>query len=275
MYATLTMEFSPTFVLLQQEAYLAKGSLSIGLTALRNAVLPDKATFYTGFFNTSIAFERIMKLIVVIDHMLQHNGKPPNTTKLRSYGHNLQSLYSSCVDTGHRNGLLVTPPTASSLEEKILKFLSEFNTTSRYYNLDALLVVPSSYNEPLSVWDSILDLVLVNDVPQKKMYRCMMQAQITHELIADYITAVQHGMNGKLLSVPEVFSVPAKHELTAPYAMVHIFNLLNPLLQIAATVGRLAFYGPPTRSTPLAPLLNEFFVHFSGSDAEIRRKKRW
>jgi len=35
------MSFPTTFVLLQQEAYLAHGSLSIGLTALRNATFPD------------------------------------------------------------------------------------------------------------------------------------------------------------------------------------------------------------------------------------------
>ena len=37
--------FSATFVLLQQEAYLTRGTLGAGLTALRNATFPDKATF--------------------------------------------------------------------------------------------------------------------------------------------------------------------------------------------------------------------------------------
>ena len=69
------MIFSPTFILLQQEAYLARGTLSAGLTAMRNATFPDKEAFYSGFFNTSIALERIMKLIVVARSEERRVGK--------------------------------------------------------------------------------------------------------------------------------------------------------------------------------------------------------
>lgn len=269
------MPFTPAFVLLQQEAYLARGSLSVGLTALRNAVFPDKATFYSGFFNTSIAFERVMKLIVVIDHMLQHGHTPPSIAELKRYGHSLKSLYASSVAAANRIGLTFAVPAANSLEERILVFLSEFATVSRYYNFDALLTAPSSYAEPLGAWESIMDEVLIQDVPPKKIQARLAQAQLAHDLLAGNMAAIQHGMNGQLLSLPQVFSTPAKHELAAPYAMVRLFNLLTPLLKTAGEFGRLAFYGPPRPSSPLAPLLHEFFVHFTGSNAKIRRKKRW
>ena len=99
------MPFSPTFVLLSQEAYLTQGSLSVGLTALRNAKFPDKATFYSGFFNTSIAFERLMKLIVVTDHMIHHRFAVPSKAELKAYGHDLVSLYASCVAAAARAGV--------------------------------------------------------------------------------------------------------------------------------------------------------------------------
>lgn len=269
------MPFSPTFVLLQKEAFLAQGSLSVGLTALRNAVFPDMATFYSGFFNTSIAFERVMKLIVVIDHMLQHNHTPPNIPELKRYGHNLKSLYASCTAAANHIGLAFTLPVANSLEERILLFLSEFATVSRYYNLDALLATPGSHAEPLGAWESIMDAVLIQDVPAKKVQAQLARAQLVQSLFAENMTAIQHGMNGQLLSLPQVFSTPAKHELAAPYAMVRVFNLLRPLLRTADEFGRLAFYGPPKPPSPLAPLLHEFFCRFSGRDEEIRRKKRW
>ena len=95
-------EFSRTFMLLQHEADLAEGSLSVGLTALRNATVADKRQFYSGFFNTTIAIERLMKLIVVVDHMLSNSFVPPTKRELKSYGHNLMTLYQSAVDTAPR-----------------------------------------------------------------------------------------------------------------------------------------------------------------------------
>lgn len=269
------MPFSPSFVLIQQEAFLAQGSLSVGLTALRNAAFPDVATFYSGFFNTAVAFERVMKLIVVIDHMLQHNHTPPTIPELKRYGHNLKLLYASCIAAANRIGLKINRPVANSLEERILLFLSEFATVSRYYNLDALLDTPGSHAEPLGAWESILDAVLIQDVPANKVRAQLARAQLLHSLFAENMTAIQHGMNGQLLSLPQVFSTPAKHGLAAPYAMVRVFNLLRPLLRTAEEFGRLAFYGSPQQPSRLAPLLHEFFCQFSGRDAEIRRKKRW
>lgn len=269
------MTFSPTFVLLQQEAYLARGSLSAGLTSLRNAIFPDKAAFYLGFFNTSIGFERVMKLIVVVDHMLQNGYVPPTAAQLKAYGHNLVALYSSCVVAAQRIGLPVNSPPTGSIEERILCFLSEFARWSRYYNLDSLQTAPSTYTDPLATWDSILDTVLTSDVPPEKTKDKLKQAQVAHDLLASNMRAIQHGMSGNLLSLPEVFSTPAKHELAVPYAMVRVFKILKPLLRTADELGRLAFYGPPRSSSPQAPLLHEFFVHFQGTDAQIRRKKKW
>lgn len=269
------MSFTPTFVLLQQEAYLACGCLSAGLTALRNAAFPDNALFYSGFFNTSIALERVMKLIVVIDHMLQHGGKPPSIKELKDYGHDLSSLYRSSIKASIRIGMPCCVLRPDSLEMRILLFLSEFSTASRYYNLNALLSVPSSHAEPLGVWSSIIDEVLVQDVPPKKLLASLAHAHMLHELVVDSTFAIQHGMNGELLNLSQVFSIPVKHELAAPYAMVRLFNIINPLLRTAGELGRIAYYGPPRPPTPLAPLLHEFFVDFTGSNADIRRKKRW
>ncbi|MBN6152780.1 hypothetical protein JR065_20835 [Xanthomonas sp. AmX2] len=270
------MTFSPTFILLQQEAYLARGSLSAGLTSLRNATFPDKGAFYPGFFNTSIGFERVMKLIVVVDHMLQNGYAPPSKAQLKAYGHDLVTLYSSCVAAAQRIGLsAVRNPVIGSTEEKILAFLSEFARWSRYYNLDSLQTAPSTYTDPLATWDAILESVLATDVPSEKARQKLQEAQLTHDLLANNVRAIQHGMSGKLLSLPEVFSTPVKHQLAVPYAMARVFRLLTPLLQALDELGCLAFYGPPRPPSPQAPLFSEFFVHFRGTDAEIRRKKRW
>jgi len=270
------MSFPPTFVLLQQEAYLVHGSLSIGLTSLRNATFPDKATFYSGFFNTSIALERLMKLVVVTDHMLQHNFSVPSKVELKDYGHDLVTLYASCISVAERNGINgVLSPSCGSIEGKILNFLSEFAIHSRYYNLDALRATPTNYSDPLAGWEVILNEIVNHDVPKTKVKSELARATDKHELMGDYVYAIQHGMDGTLLPLEEVFTLPVKHALATPYVMVRVFRLLTPLLKIIDEVGNKGFYESPRDGGPYVPLFGAFFVYFGGSDAEIRRKKRW
>lgn len=270
------MAFSPTFVLLQQEAYLASGSLSVGLTALRNASFPDKASFYSGFFNTSIAFERVMKLIVTIDHMLENSFNAPTVRELKSYGHDLESLFSSCVSIGQKHQIESLEPLPNdSVELEILQFLSEFAKKSRYYNLDALSSAPSSYQDPLDRWGNILERIFSVDIPQAKKQKRMSQAAEMHNLLSGSVQAVQHGMDSTLLGLDDVFNLPAKHELAVPYAMVRVFNILSPLLELASELGHKGFYDSPREIGPQCPVLSEFFVYFRGTAAQIRRKKRW
>lgn len=270
------MPFPPTFVLLQQEAYLAHGSLSIGLTALRNATFPDKATFYSGFFNTSIALERLMKLVVVTDHMLKHAFSVPSKKELKAYGHDLVSLYTSCISVAAHHGIAsISAPMPGSIEDNILNFLSEFATHSRYYNFDALQSAPTNYSDPLAGWEAVLNEVLNHDVPKNKVEAKIARAKAIHELMGEYVHAVQHGMDGTLLPLEQVFTLPVKHDLAAPYVMVRIFRLLSPLLKIVDELGRKGFYESPREIGPYVPLFGESFVYFGGSDAEIRRKKRW
>jgi hypothetical protein len=270
------MSFSATFVLLQQEAFLASGSLAAGLSALRNATFPDKAAFYSGFFNTSIAFERVMKLVVIADHMLQHSFAVPSKADLKNYGHDLVALYASSVAAAARVRVKnVVTPKPGSIEEQILAFLSEFAKFSRYYNLDALGAVPTAYGDPLARWDEIIEDVLSHDVPKAKIKAQQTEAEAMHDLMASNTLAIQHGMDGKRLPLRQVFSLPGKHILAAPYVMVRVFRLLTPLLETVSELGERAFYGSPRNTGPHVPLFGEFFVHFGGSDAEIRRKKRW
>lgn len=243
---------------------------------MRNATFPDKAAFYSGFFNTSIAFERIMKLIVVANHMLQNSFNSPTKNILKTYDHDLVSLYESSVSAAVSAGVEgVNMPTLGSIENQILEFLSEFAKSARYYNLDSLATTPSISKDPLAEWEIILKRVLSQDVPKAKMQTLLAQAQQMHDLVAGNVMAIQHGMDGKLLSLPEVFSIPVIHQLATSHVMVRVFNLLTPLLETISELGDQTFYGSPQSAGPQAPLFKEFFVHFGGSPAEIRRKKRW
>jgi hypothetical protein len=232
------MQFSARFKYLQNEAFLTHGSLSIGLTAIRNAAHPDKPTFYSGFFNTAVAFERLMKLIVVTDHMIGHSYSVPSRAELKGYGHDLVSLYSSCVAVAARVGVGgMKMPAAASLERELLEFFSDFATHARYYNLDGLSTASPSYEDPLARWDRLLAKVLDSDAPKKKIQELRNRASRISGAIADVTLTVQHGMDGRLLTLEEVLAATQAHALAAEFAMIRIFDLLTPLLELIGKLG--------------------------------------
>ncbi len=272
------MSFGPAFAALQSEGFLAQGCLAAGLTALRNAQFPDKASFYTGFFQLSIALERVLKLVLIIEHMRNNRFRPPSKADIEHFRHNLVRLYQECEPVAVSIGVTsFQVPANGSLEENILNFLSEFATKSRYYNLDSLESTPSGYGDPLKAWDKILSNVLETDVPASKRHHRVTQAKAIHGLIEDSIHVLQHGMDGRLLSSEAAFVLPAEHEIAAPYVMVRVFAVIRPALSLLGELARRAFEDnlKIDRKTHHVPLMHEFFQLFDGTAAEIRRKKRW
>jgi hypothetical protein len=92
MYLGMSKKFS----LLTQEAYLTKNALlsSFDLLLKANFFQDRDGYFYSGFFHLSIGLERLMKLVVVCDFMLKNKYNTPTTKQLKSYGHNINELYS-------------------------------------------------------------------------------------------------------------------------------------------------------------------------------------
>jgi len=272
------MAFGPAFAALQNEGLLASGCLAVGLTSLRNAQFPDKAAFYTGFFQLSISLERVLKLVLIIEHMRKNAFRPPTKFEIKQFGHELVRLYGECERIAHSIGVVrFGMPAKGSVEAQIVNFLSEFATKSRYYNLDSLGSSPSGYDDPLRAWDNILSNILKTDVPVSKAEQFVTQARLVHDLFEDSIHVLQHGMDGQLLSSEDAFVVPARHEVVAPYAMVRIFAIIRPALSLLGEIARQAFAEnlKNDRDFHHIPVMHEFFQLFDGSPAEIRRKKRW
>src|SRR5258708_2646489 len=62
--------------------YLFHSCLTQGLAALRNANLHEIEQYYTPFFQLSIGLERLMKVIVIIDHAARNALSLPTTAIL-------------------------------------------------------------------------------------------------------------------------------------------------------------------------------------------------
>ena len=133
------MQFSPTWYLLEQEGLLAQACLCNGLTALRRANLGDKkGLFYSAFFELSIGFERVLKLVLFLVLLARNQLLTTNRKTIEAYGHQLRALFDAAkaVCTA-RNVTALDGFQAVSLPIVILGFLDDFaHPGGRYSNIN-------------------------------------------------------------------------------------------------------------------------------------------
>jgi len=139
------MRFADSFVLLQQEGYLIRTSLAQGLTALRNANLSDKGQYYAAFFGLSIGIERLLKVILILDHTARNSLNAPPTSALKRQagrtGHDLTALFvaaQALQSSRDPHPLAFMRP--QTLEHDILTMLKSHDVTGLQHTLANLLM---------------------------------------------------------------------------------------------------------------------------------------
>jgi hypothetical protein len=135
------------------EAILSANNLAVGLTCLRRYDFSDKGQFFTGLFAYSIGLERILKLILILDHY-HLRGTPPGNDDLRALGHHLDGLLEKAREINLRRALRADASAlADDLVVRAVAIVSEFARRSRYYNLDVVTGASTRGGEPLARWD--------------------------------------------------------------------------------------------------------------------------
>lgn len=163
-----------TFDLLQNEGFLMQGCFKSSLSILRAAPDAQPGHYYAALFNYSIGFERLLKVLLLLDNW-HRERKFPNNNELRQYGgrsgHNLGKLYKSAIRLFPRYG--VNWKDTYELDEidgDFLTFLSDFANGSRYFNLNALTDSSESAEspDPIKRWECLLYRVYAIDVAKEE-----------------------------------------------------------------------------------------------------------
>lgn len=121
-------DFSREEKLLLIEGSLTAFALADGLDCLRKANVYEKGMYYKAFFSLSIGLERLLKLIIMYEYRIRNNGNFPDNKEIKTKGHNLYEMFN----------IVVPEILENDLYNNIIKFLSNFAKTTRYYNLDVL-----------------------------------------------------------------------------------------------------------------------------------------
>jgi hypothetical protein len=272
------MPFPDSFLLLQQEAYLIRTSVAQGLTLLRSANLGEKGHYYGAFFGLSIGLERLLKVIIILEHMARNDLTPPARKTLRTYGHDLIELFSTALaiptDKSPHPLAAVAP---GSIESDILTQLSDFGEAcGRYANLDSL-AIGRPQADPLAAWKTIIERILDEDVPNRKKERARRTALALTTAFSDCASVRAHDLDKQPLSLQQWFEVPQLHELAASRAVVHVFRILCPMKELLEIVDLRLMLETQRRGLqePVAPCVHEFLDFVLRDESVTLRKKRW
>ncbi len=267
---------SQSWHFLNQEAYLIASCLGNGLTAIRQAPKKGTGEWYTAFFQLSIGLERLMKAIIIVDHINRHElAALTNQVLKNKYGHDLITLLESVgkldVETKPNPASTISK---SSTAYQILQFLDGFSKRSRYHNLDSLTGLQSGV-DPLSDWGSILARIIADDVPKKKREKILAEANLVAMLIGNCSIVIAHGLDKSPLTAEQYFQEPGLHDVAAGYAVCHFLEIARPLESVLSDLTHTS-YGVFGGGVAHVPDMWEHLVFLRETRcSDIRKRKLW
>lgn len=275
------MTFSATWFLLEQEGLLAQSCLCNGLTALRRANLGDKkGMFYSAFFELSIGFERVLKLVLILDHMAHNHLVPPNSKTIEGYGHKLRSLFDAAKKVCAAHG--VTALNAfqpDSLPIVILGFLDEFaHPGGRYSNINKLTGHRhQAMADPIARWGEIANRIMREQTTPRERKRVQLNGLVASAAFGGAAVGLISDLDQQAMDVAPLhvraseLDTAAKHAI---YALVSLIAALREVIDSLCVADRMANL-PGTSGVATVPDMKEFF-QFAWTDRQyVMRKRQW
>jgi hypothetical protein len=274
--------FTQTFHVLEQEGFLAQACLCNGLTALRHANLGEtqKGLFYSAFFELSIGFERMMKLIVILDHMGRHDLAPPAKNRIEGFRHDLVKLFAEVKEIGTSLGIEVLDQhNPTSVSYRTLVFLNDFaHTDGRYSNINHLIGKSSaSKAEPLGAWAQLAQGILLDCATTRERARVETSGKLMGEKIGSMVFTLISDLNQATPDLRNLVSNVAALDVASKHATIALVELIVSLRTIVEAVAYRADEAGQEVHGDLAniPAMGEFFEFAWAEPSVVRRKMRW
>jgi len=138
---------------ISQEAHLSRALLGAGTTSIRLTSSGDPGRMYEAFFGLSQGIERIGKLILVADHYAR-TGAFMAPGDVERYRHDLKRLLKAVEGVATARDIhLDDSPSANTGSKAVIRFLTKFAETDRYYNLNRLSQGDGvKIDDPIAKW---------------------------------------------------------------------------------------------------------------------------
>ena len=275
------MAFSATWFLLEQEGLLAQACLCNGLTALRRANLGDKkGLFYSAFFELSIGFERVLKLVLILDHMGLNQLVPPDSKTVEDYGHKLRSLFDAAKAVCATRGVTALDAfQPDSLPIAILGFLDDFaHPGGRYSNINKLTGHKhQAMADPIAQWGEIASRIMNEHATPGQRKRAELNGHLASAAFGDAAASLISDLNQQPMDVVPLHVRASELDTTAKHAIYAVVSLIAALREVIdALCGAAWSANPPgTSGAATVPDMKEFF-QFAWADRQyVMRKRQW
>lgn len=274
------LRFSRTFFLLQQEGHLARASLLSGIDLLLRSNLEERkvGNFYSAFFQLTIGFERLLKLVIITNHMLENRYNSPTDGDLKkNHGHKIKATYMQALLIRNKWGVeKVAPPDSGSTEDRILSFLEDFANKTRYYNLRELNNTMADRG-PLGDWCSICEKVASAEIGYVRLEKYA--AQVMYELEKSGMVGYsgKFDFNGHPMTFFDDFWRMQLIQRAAPILVWKIVQFINPIYDALKYIAYDAadYENENQFKLPVIPHLYEFFVFSLAAKSDALRRKSW
>ncbi len=272
---------SKTFGLLTQESYLSKNAIlsSFDLLLRANRFQDKDGFFYSAFFHMTIGLERMLKMAVICNYMLSNNySTPPKNFLQNQYRHDLMALYMDTLALTEKN---VTKqfalPDENSSNMEILKFLSKFGKSSRYFNLDELSNATEEIS-PLEEWIRISHAVYVENTSPARREQAALKLMYSLDRTmygngyTKYLDSTGHPMTN--FDVLHIQYVIKKSAPMMVWKIIELFRPLHMLLEhISASA--LEYEIENDGNLMVIPHFEDFFYFFLSDRKAAMRRKKW
>ncbi|MFT7158815.1 MAG: hypothetical protein ACI8Q1_003849 [Parvicella sp.] len=255
--------FSKTVSLLTKEAGLTTTCLEQGLTALRKADFTQKWNYYQAFFLLTIGIERLMKL-TIITLSRKEKDQLPNNGELKKYGHKINSLFTTLLTRIDPDNEFLKD---DELNLMILNFLTEFASSSRYYNLDSLSGLERN-DDPLHKWKDILNIIEQRHCEPRKL---SVREQAMIQMISQKTSVIHTDeYDNPITNYSNLFEQGLNIDKVQGYSVLYVHRLIRTCVELLESAGKEKY---------LLPRFSEFFVLFNVNnqftDSQIRNRKNW
>lgn len=240
------------------ELVFAQDLLANGLTVLSKANFAKKSDYFQAFFYLSSGFERIMKLIIILDFYIK-NGTFPKEKYIRKYGHDLNKLLI------YING--VCDLNLNEVHFEIIDFLTKFSKKERYYNLN--YIMKCNDYDPIIGWNRIENIVF-NKVPVKtreKVEKNIIQNFKYNNLIL--IVGYENNKREEIRENNEFFREVERSNLINEYVKLYLIEVINELYIVLDNLNK------NRNGFRLLDMARLFAVFNYGNDSEKRKRKNF
>lgn len=267
------MNFSPKFIALNREASLAQELVCTGVLALKKANAAETGLYFKAFFNLSNGMERMGKLILILDYMLENNGSFPSDKELRAIGHDLSTLFECARKTRKKHAFsnfAVFPNDQTS--KAVIECLADFAKGSRYYNLDFVTqskALGKSAGDPITMWRARVGApILEQHYSEKRRAKDKALAQEQGSALDQFSYTLHTSETGSLItSQVDRLILAAETKVIQRWAPFYCLRLIRFLAKVIMDLHNECF----SRGIANIPWMSEHFGKFYNEDDYLKR----